>query len=215
MARSRNPETKPRKGLSRRAFLSRGAGLAIAAPIVTDTGLPAPQGAAADVKILGPEKIPIALRVNGKAHTLSVEPRVTLLEALRTHLDYTGAKQVCDRGTCGACTVIIGGKEINACAVLAVEAQGKDILTIEGLSTTGKLHPIQEAFIEHDATQCGFCTPGFVVACKAFLDKNPNPTMADVEKGLGGNLCRCGTYVGIREAVLSAAKTMKGGRANG
>ncbi len=214
MAKSRDPETKPRKGLSRRAFLSSGAGLAIAAPIVTGTGLPAPQGAAADVKILGPDKVPITLRVNGKTHTLNVEPRVTLLEALRTHLDYTGAKKVCDRAVCGACTVLLGGKEVYACAVLAVEAQGKDILTAEGLSTVSRLHPIQEAFIEHDATQCGFCTPGFVVACKAFLDRNPNPTMTDIEKGLGGNLCRCGTYVGIRQAVLSAAKTMKGGRTN-
>ncbi|NWG14270.1 MAG: (2Fe-2S)-binding protein [Acidobacteria bacterium] len=212
MARSRDPDKRPRKGLSRRAFLSRGAGLAIAAPIVTGTGLPAPQGAAADVKILGPGKVPVTLRVNGKTHSLNVEPRVTLLEALRTHLDYTGAKKVCDRATCGACTVIMGGKEVYACSILAVEAQGKDILTVEGLSASGKLHPIQEAFIEHDATQCGFCTPGFVVACKALLDRNPNPTVADIEKGLGGNLCRCGTYVGIRQAVLSAAKTMKGGR---
>ncbi len=214
MARSRDPETKTKKGLSRRAFLSRGAGLAITAPIVTGTGLPAPQGAAADVKILGPEKVPITLRVNGKSHTLSVEPRVTLLDALRVDLDYTGAKKVCDRAVCGTCTVIMGGKAVYACSVLAIEAQGKDIVTVEGLSTTGKLHPIQQAFIEHDASQCGFCTSGFVVACKAFLDKNPNPTMKQIEEGLAGNLCRCGTYTGIRQAVLTAAKTMKGGQTN-
>jgi aerobic-type carbon monoxide dehydrogenase small subunit (CoxS/CutS family) len=98
--------------------------------------------------------------------------------------------------------------------VLAVDAQGKDIVTIEGLSEPGKLHPIQQAFIEHDASQCGFCTSGFVVACKAFLDKNPNPTMEQIGKGLAGNLCRCGTYTGIRQAVLTAAKTMKGGQSN-
>ena len=125
MARSRDPETKPEKGLSRRAFLSRGAGLAITAPIVTGTGLPAPQGAAADVKILGPEKVPITLRVNGKSHTLNVEPRVTLLDALRVDLDYTGAKKVCDRAVCGTCTVIMGGKVVYACSVLAVEAQAE------------------------------------------------------------------------------------------
>jgi len=214
MARSRDPEAKPRKGLSRRAFLSRGAGLAIAAPIVTGTGLPAPQGAAADVRILGPGKVPISLRVNGKQHALEVEPRVTLLDALRTHLDYTGAKKVCDRGTCGACTVIMGGMPVYACAILAVEAQGKEITTVEGLSAGGKLHPIQQAFVNHDGLQCGFCTPGFVVACKSLLDKNPNPTIAQVEKGLGGNLCRCGTYVGIRQAVLAAAKMTKGGRSH-
>ena len=214
MARSRDPETKPAKGLSRRAFLSRGAGLAITAPIVTGTGLPAPQGAAADVKILGPDKVPVTLRVNGKSHTLNVEPRVTLLDALRINLDYTGAKKVCDRATCGSCTVIMGGKAVYACSVLAVDAQGKDVVTVEGLSAPGKLHPIQQAFIEHDGTQCGFCTSGFIVACKAFLDRNPNPTMEQIEKGLSGNLCRCGTYTGIRPAVLTAAKTMKGGKSN-
>jgi aerobic-type carbon monoxide dehydrogenase small subunit (CoxS/CutS family) len=154
------------------------------------------------------------LKVNGKIHTLTVEPRVTLLDALRVNLDYTGAKKVCDRAVCGTCTVIMGGKAVYACALLAVDAQGKDIVTIEGLSTPGKLHPIQQAFIEHDATQCGFCTSGFVVACKAFLDKNPNPTMEQIEEGLAGNLCRCGTYTGIRQAVLTAAKTMKGGQSN-
>jgi len=178
-------------------------------------GLAVPSGPAADVKILGPEKVPITLRVNGTTQTLNVEPRVTLLEALRDYLDYTGAKNVCDRATCGACTVIMNGKAVYSCAILALEAQGKDIVTVEGLSTGGKLHPIQAAFVEHDAQQCGFCTPGFVVASKAFLDRNPNPSMEQIEKGLGGNLCRCGTYVGIRQAVLTAAKAAKGGQSNG
>ncbi len=214
MNKSRDPENKPQKGLSRRAFLSRGAGLAATAPIITAAGLPAPAGAAADVRILGPGKVPITLQINGKPHKLSVEPRVTLLEALRDYLDYTGAKKVCDRAVCGACTVIMGGKTVYACAILAIEAQGKEIQTIEGLSTDGKLHPLQEAFVQHDAQQCGFCTPGFVVSCKAFLEKHPNPTMVEIKEGLGGNLCRCGTYMGIRQVVMTAAKAMKGGPSN-
>jgi xanthine dehydrogenase YagT iron-sulfur-binding subunit len=139
---------------------------------------------------------------------------VTLLEALRNELELTGAKKVCDRGTCGACTVIIAGKPAYSCSVLAIDAQGKEITTVEGLTPAGKLHPVQQAFVDHDAQQCGYCTPGFVVACKAYLDKHPNPTVEQVRKGLGGNLCRCGTYAGITQAVLQAAKQTKGGRAN-
>ncbi len=215
MTKSRDHEAKPRKGLSRRDFLSTGAGLAVSAPVLTAVGLPVPAGLAADVKISGPGKVPISLKVNGKTHTLSAEPRLTLLDALRDNLDYTGAKKVCDRATCGSCTVIVSGKPVYACAMLAIEAQGKDIVTVEGLSADGKLHPIQRAFIENDAHQCGFCTPGMVVACKALLDKHPDPTMTDIHDGIGGNLCRCGTYMGIRKAVMSAAKVMKGGPSNG
>jgi len=140
---------------------------------------------------------------------LNVEPRVTLLDALRDRLNYTGAKKVCDRGTCGACTVLMDGKAVYACMVLAVDAQGRNIQTVEGLSQGSELHPVMRAFVEHDAQQCGYCTPGFVVAVKAFLDENPNPTYEQVKDGLGGNLCRCGTYVGIRKAVLEAAKMMR------
>jgi len=213
MARTRDSETKPTKGLSRRAFLGTGAGVALSAPIVAGAG--AASALAAETKILGPDKVPITLKVNGNTHSFSVEPRTTLLEALRVHLDYTGVKDVCDRGTCGACTVLLGGKTVYACSTLAIEAQGREIVTTEGLSKDGNLHPIQAAFVEHDGQQCGYCTPGFVMACKEFLDRNPNPTLAQVEKGLGGNICRCGTYDGIKRAVLAAAKTMKGGRTNG
>jgi xanthine dehydrogenase YagT iron-sulfur-binding subunit len=146
--------------------------------------------------------------VNGQNKPVEVEPRVTLLDALRQDLDVTGAKRVCDRGTCGACTMLVDGKPVYACTMLAIDAQGAKITTVEGLATSG-LHPLQQAFVDHDGLQCGFCTPGFVVACKAFLDKHPRPTREDVEHGLGGNLCRCGTYAGIREAVLAAAQ---GGR---
>jgi aerobic-type carbon monoxide dehydrogenase small subunit (CoxS/CutS family) len=188
--------------------------------MAVSTGLlAAPEAAAAAPEhshgVMGPGAVPITLHVNGKAHSLKVEPRVTLLDALRSQLDLTGAKKVCDRGVCGACTVILDGRPVYACNVLAIEAEGHRIETIESMGTEGNLHPVMAAFVEHDAQQCGFCTPGFVVSCKAFLDKHPDPTREDVEHGLGGNLCRCGTYAGIREAVLEAAKTLKGGRANG
>jgi xanthine dehydrogenase YagT iron-sulfur-binding subunit len=209
---------KPRKppdppsGFSRRDFL-RGAGVAVSSGLlVTDAAKAIPQAGRAQV--LGPGPVAFSLRINGKAHDVKLEPRVTLLDALRNHLDLTGAKKVCDRATCGACTVLLNGNPVYSCSVLAIEAQGAEITTIEGLGSEDKLHPVMAAFVEHDAQQCGFCTPGFVLACKAFLDRHPNPTLADAEKGLGGNLCRCGTYVGVRHAVLDAAKRMKGGKAN-
>jgi xanthine dehydrogenase YagT iron-sulfur-binding subunit len=200
------------EGVSRRDFL-KGAGVAVSGGLMTAEGAPA-RAPGETAAVLGPGAVPITLRINGKTHKLSLEPRVTLLDALRNHLDLTGAKKVCDRGVCGSCTVILDGKPVYSCNVLAIEAQGHDLLTVEGLTKDGKLHPVMAAFVEHDAQQCGFCTPGFVVACKAFLDKHPDPTREDVEKGLGGNLCRCGTYAGVRQAVLEAAKTMKGGNAN-
>lgn len=190
------------EGVSRRNFL-KVSGISISVPLVV--GPRVVNAAGADVKVFGPAKTPVELLINGKKYSAEVEPRVTLLQAIRNDFDLTGAKQVCDRATCGACTVILGGKPVYACTVLAIEAQGKPITTVEGLMQGQKLHPIQQAFVDNDAQQCGFCTPGFVVACKAFLDKNPNPTREEVERGLGGNLCRCGTYAGVREAVLQAA----------
>jgi xanthine dehydrogenase YagT iron-sulfur-binding subunit len=161
-------------------------------------------------KVSGPGEVPVTLKINGKPQTLNLEPRVTLLDALRTHLELTGAKRVCDRATCGACTVILNGKSVYSCTVLAIDAQGKEIQTIEGISS-GKPHAVSEAFVNNDGQQCGYCTPGFVMAAKAFLDHNPNPSYEEVQEGLCGNLCRCGTYVGVRQAVLEAAKEMKGG----
>jgi len=203
----------PNEGFSRRDFL-KGASLAVSTGLLTtpEGKAAAPENAPA---VLGPGAVPIALQINGKPHALKVEPRVTLLDALRNHLDLTGAKKVCDRGVCGACTVILDGRPVYACNVLAIEAEGHNLVTIEGLGSEEKLHPVMAAFVNHDAQQCGFCTPGFVVACKAFLDKHPHPTEKDVERGLGGNLCRCGTYAGIRPAVLEAAKNLRGGRTNG
>ncbi len=198
-----------RNGYSRRDFL-KSAGVAVPTGLLAGQAKPA-KPAAPEAPVLGPGKAPISLQINGKVHKLELEPRVTLLDALRNHLDLTGAKKVCDRGTCGSCTVIMDGDPVYSCNVLAVEAQGKAITTVEGLGSPEKLHPMQAAFVNNDAQQCGFCTPGFVVACKAFLDKHPNPTREQVERGLGGNLCRCGTYVGVTQAVLDAAKAMKGG----
>jgi xanthine dehydrogenase YagT iron-sulfur-binding subunit len=192
--------------VSRRAFL-KASGMSLSVPAVL--GPRVVRAAGAEVEVFGPGKARFALDVNGTPRTVEVEPRVTLLEALRHELDLTGAKRVCDRGTCGACTVIMDGKPVYSCSVLAIDARGRRITTVEGLAAGGRLHPVQQAFVDSDAQQCGFCTPGFVVACKAFLDKHPHPTLADVQKGLGGNLCRCGTYVGVRAAVMQAAK---GGR---
>ncbi len=196
------------EALTRRSFL-KGASVAVPGGLlaVQMAGAKTPPSGA---EVLGPGAVPITLRINGKSHKLDLEPRVTLLDALRNNLDMTGAKRVCDRGVCGACTVIMDGKPAYACNVLAIEAQGHNITTIEGLAEEGKLSPVMAAFISHDAQQCGFCTPGFVVACTAFLQKHHNPRREDVEKGLGGNLCRCGTYAGVREAVLEAATTLKG-----
>lgn len=160
--------------------------------------------------VQGPGKVPISLNINGKKYNAQLEPRVTLLDALRDQFELTGAKRVCDRGTCGACTVLMDGKAVYSCSVLAIDAQSKPITTVEGLGQPGKLHPVQQAFVDNDAQQCGFCTPGFVVATKAFLDQHPNPTPEQIKHGLGGNFCRCGTYAGIRAAVMQAAKAGKG-----
>jgi len=176
--------------------------------------LETPELQAAPGAAQGPDEVPITLRINGKPVQLTVEPRVTLLDALRNRLDMTGAKRVCDRGTCGACTVSINGRTVYGCTVLAIDAQGKDIQTIEGIAPEGKLHPVSVAFVSQDGQQCGYCTPGFVMAAKGFLERHPNPTYEQVEHGLGGNLCRCGTYVGVRKAVLEASKNMKGGPKN-
>lgn len=184
-------------------------GISLSVPLVMGTRIIRVAGA--PVALQGPGKVPMTFTINGKKFTAELEPRVTLLDALRQEFDLTGAKRVCDRGTCGACTVLLDGKAVYACSVLAIEAQGHAITTVEGLAAAGSLHPIQQAFVDNDALQCGFCTPGFVVACKAFLDRHPNPTPEEIRKELGGNLCRCGTYVGIQAAVMQAARMQKGG----
>jgi len=205
-------EAAESKGFSRRAFL-KGAGAAVSAGVIVTEGLLETAAGAAEAQVAGPGPVPITLRINGKSHSLEVEPRVTLLDALRDHLDITGAKKVCDRGTCGACTVMLDGKAVYSCSILAIAAQSHEITTIEGLAAEGELSPVSQAFVQHDAQQCGFCTPGFVMAVTAYLKQHPDPSYEEVTTGLGGNLCRCGTYMGVREAALEAARRIRAGRA--
>jgi aerobic-type carbon monoxide dehydrogenase small subunit (CoxS/CutS family) len=148
----------------------------------------------------------IQLTVNDKTHRLKVKSHWTLLEVLRKDLGLTGTKKFCDRGSCGACTVVMDGKAVYACTLLAVEADKKKILTIEGLLKGGKLHPIQEAFLEHDGVQCGFCTSGQIMSVKALLDKNPRPTREEIMEGLSGNVCRCSAYPKILKSAIAAAQ---------
>ena len=150
----------------------------------------------------------IELRVNGKDHELFVEPWKTLLDVLRDDLGLTGGKSGCEDGNCGACTVILDGKAVKSCLLLAPQARGKEVLTIEGLGDEGNLHPLQRAFIDHFAVQCGFCTPGMILAAKALLDENPRATEEEIRRGLHGNICRCTGYVKIVEAVESARDRM-------
>lgn len=192
-------------GVNRRDFL-RGSGAAVAVTALATSE----QGAAAqetkkNVRSSDPQDI--TLNVNGQDHKLKVENRVTLLDALRDDLNLTGCKEVCDTTNCGACTVLIDGKATLACTRLAVECVGKKVTTVESLAAND---PVIAGFVKHDALQCGFCTPGFVMATKAFCDKNPGATLADVRKGLGGNICRCGTYVGITACAMELVK--KGGK---
>ena len=152
--------------------------------------------------VLGPGEVPIRLNINGRLGTLNVEPRVTLLDAVRNRLDITGNKRVCDRGTCGACTMIVDGRAVYACSTLAIEVQGKQIRTVDGLAQGDKLHRVQEAFCDVDAMMCGFCTPGFIMASVALLEKFPNPTVEQARRELDGNVCRCGTFNRVLEAVM-------------
>jgi len=148
----------------------------------------------------------VTLKINGESYEVVIEPRRTLLEVLRENLSLTGTKKGCEEGDCGACTVLMDGNPVTSCLVLAIEAQDKDILTIEGLAKGQQLHPIQEAFINHGAIQCGFCTPGMILSAKALLDKNPAPTEEETRRAIAGNLCRCTGYIKIIEAIKAAAQ---------
>jgi xanthine dehydrogenase YagT iron-sulfur-binding subunit len=156
----------------------------------------------------GPDKTPIILNVNGYKQTVEVEPRRTLLDTLRIDLGLTGAKLGCNMGNCGVCTVLIDGMAVYSCLTLAVECEGKQITTIEGLTQDGSMHPLQYAFVQHDALQCGFCTPGQVMAAHALLQRNPHPTDEEIIAGMSGNLCRCGAYRGIIDAISDYQSSM-------
>ncbi len=199
----------PKKGISRRGFL-RGAGLTTVGTVALQTGVLGHNmpDEALEEKALGPDAELIKLKVNGKMKSLAIEPRTTLASALRNHLQLTGTKVVCDRGACSACTVWVDGKPVNSCLTLAVEVQGQEITTIEGIGSPEKLHPLQEAFIEHDATQCGFCTPGMIMTAANFLQNHPKPNLEEVKVALRGNLCRCGTQPNVFKATLAASKKM-------
>ncbi len=161
-------------------------------------------------EILGPGAVSMVLNVNGVSQSIDVEPRTTLAEALRTSLNLTGTKVACNHGACSACTVWLDDLPVAACSVLAIEVTSQKITTIEGLSETDHLHPVQKAFIEHDAVQCGFCTPGIVMSCAALLAHNPHPDAAEIEVAISGHLCRCGTYPHVIQAMLSLANKQEG-----
>ena len=187
--------------VSRRSFLK---GIGAGAIATAMTSIPAPSLPEAEAALPpGLREAIIKLNVNGRIYRLKVKSHWTLLEVLRRDLGLTGTKKACDRGNCGACTVLVDGEAVYACSLLAIEMEGKKILTVEGLKDAGKLHPIQKAFSEHGGYQCGFCTSGQMMAAKALLDKTPNPTPAEVRAALAGNLCRCGAYPKIMESVLS------------
>jgi aerobic-type carbon monoxide dehydrogenase small subunit (CoxS/CutS family) len=176
---------------------------------ILESGLTGASEAMSDASapvVIGPGRVPVMLHINGANQQLEVEPRTTLAEALRFDLGLTGTKIVCDRGSCSACTVWLDGSPVCSCMTLALDATERRITTIEGLADGEILHPVQEAFIEFDATQCGFCTPGMVMSCAALLERNSNPTLEDVKIATSGNLCRCGTYPKVFEATLAAAK---------
>jgi xanthine dehydrogenase YagT iron-sulfur-binding subunit len=195
----------PRGGLSRRGFLTGTGAAAAAAAGLTAELAPAIAAQPAAAPGYGPAPVLLQLTVNGQPMTATVEPRVTLLDALRNYLDVTGCKRVCDRGTCGACTVTINGRTVYSCTTLAIEARGTDIRTAEALGGA-RLDAVPAAFSDNDAQQCGFCTPGFVVSLRAALDKNPNATPEEVEAALAGNICRCGTYEQMRHAIVQLCK---------
>ena len=193
--------------VSRRNFLKSTGVVSIAASVLTPPEVQAQTGPPA----VGPGEVPVRLNVNGRQLSLMLEPRVTLLDALRMRADLTGNKRGCDRGACGACTMIVDGRTVYACSTLAIEVQGKNIRTVDGLaSANGQLHPVQQAFCDKDALMCGFCTPGFIMASVGVLEKHPNATPEQIKKGLDGNICRCGTFNRIFEAVSSVKGVRRG-----
>lgn len=199
-------EPESQSGVSRRELLQTAGGAAAFAGLTQEPlaaqEAPKPKTPAA---WRGLKAKPVKLKINGKTKTISVEPRTTLLDALRDRIELTGTKRVCDRGSCGACTVWIEGRPQNACLLLAVEVEGQAITTIEGLSTPERLLPLQTAFCTEDALQCGFCTPGMVMSCAALLKQNPAPSVQETREAIAGNLCRCGTYPHVVAAVQSVA----------
>ena len=200
-----DPDATGAGSFSRRTFLKGLGTSAVAAVAARTTAVAAELEKVNAERILGPGPVPVTLKVNGEKMKLQLEPRVTLLDALRNYSSLTGAKEGCDRAACGACTVLVDGTPIYSCQKLAIEAQGHEITTVEGLAPDGKLSKVQQAFIAKDALQCGYCTPGFILSVTALLKQNPHPTADEVKHACAGNLCRCGTHPHILQAVSEAA----------
>ena len=200
------PEGDSSLNVSRRAFLKTVSASSVAAGVLHPAGADAQGGPPP----IGPGEVTIQLSIDGQSRSVKVEPRVTLLDAMRERLDVTAQKRVCDRGSCGACTVLLDGKAVYACSILAVDAQGKAIRTVASLAQGTVLHPVQQAFCDHDGLMCGFCTPGFVMSAVALLEKTPAPTREEARAALDGNICRCGTYPKVLDAVLSTKGVRRG-----
>jgi len=199
-------QDKQKHGTTRRTFL-KSAGIVSASVAGAEmlTGVPRAE-AEAQAGAVGPGNVALKVRVNGEVRTVNVEPRTTLAEALRDELHLTGTKVVCDRGSCSACTVMLDKTPVCSCMTLAVDVGDRNVTTIEGLAHGEDLHPIQAAFIEHDALQCGFCTSGMVISCASLLERNPKPSADDVRTAISGNICRCATYPRVLEAVVAASQ---------
>jgi carbon-monoxide dehydrogenase small subunit/xanthine dehydrogenase YagT iron-sulfur-binding subunit len=200
---------KPGNGISRRSFI-KGAGLSTAGSVLLTTNafaLANKEPLTAENEF-GPDAMTIKMKVNGITKSLSVEPRTTLASALRDHLELTGTKVVCDRGSCSACTVYLDGKPVNSCMLSVFDVGDKEVTTIEGIAKNGELHPVQQAFIEHDASQCGYCTPGMVMSCVHLVDNNSDLSLEDVKNATRGNLCRCGTHPHVFKATMDASTKM-------
>lgn len=201
-------DKKDKLGVTTRRTFLKSAGLASAGAAGLDLLEQASvaQTAARNSNVVGPGKVPLKLRINGQLHTVNVEPRATLAETLRDELHMTGTKIVCDRGACSACTVMVDKTPVCSCMTLAMDVANRNVTTVEGLAQGSNLHPVQAAFVAHDALQCGFCTSGMVMSCAALVERNPQPTVADVRTAISGNICRCGTYPKVLEAALAAAQ---------
>jgi aerobic-type carbon monoxide dehydrogenase small subunit (CoxS/CutS family) len=204
--KSEHPENPARGSVSRRDFLKTAGVSSLAASVAGVAEVEAQPGAT----VVGPGDVPVQLLVNGRRLDLRIEPRVTLLDAIRNRAGMTGNKRVCDRGQCGACTMIVDGRAVYSCSTLAIEVQGRQVRTVDGLASGNALHPVQQAFCDHDSLMCGFCTPGFIMATVALVEKHRDPTPEQIRKGLDGNICRCGTFTRIYEAAASARGVTRG-----
>ena len=208
-SKSPNSPDRPKsekRGTSRRTFLkSMGLASAGVAALNVLEEVSSAQNNGTSNSAVGPDSVPLRLKINGQVHNVTAEPRATLAEMLRDQLHMTGTKVVCDRGSCSACTVMLAKTPVCSCMTLAIDVGDREITTVEGLASGDNLHPVQAAFVAHDALQCGFCTSGMVVSCAALLERNTNPSAADIKTAISGNICRCGTYPKVLEAVLAAS----------